>query len=180
MKSLQVVSTLAKILSFIQLILLAAIFGFFYAYACSAMWGLDVIDARAAIEAMNGINTVVRNAVFAPAFFGPIPMGIIGVILLWLVRLKRPALWFAFAVLTYICGAFLVTMSVSVPMNRELLSMPIPADLQDATKIWGDYSGAWQFWNWVRTGFSGLALVFASIGIFSLGGANRKLNARQS
>lgn len=46
-----------------------AIFGFFYAWVCSTMWGLDAIDPRVAIEAMKGMNASVRNAVFFPAFF---------------------------------------------------------------------------------------------------------------
>lgn len=67
-------SPLASALSFlfaaIALLLCGAIFGFFYAYSVSVMWGLDSADPRSAIAAMRGINRVVRNAAFAPAFFG--------------------------------------------------------------------------------------------------------------
>ena len=51
-------------------LLSAAIFGFFYAWVCSTMWGLDAADPRVAIPAMQAMNASVRNVVFAPAFFG--------------------------------------------------------------------------------------------------------------
>ncbi|EFG2885686.1 hypothetical protein BO068_004877, partial [Escherichia coli] len=54
----------------LALILCGAIAGFFYAYSSSVMRGLDATDPRAAIAAMQGINATVRNAFFAPAFFG--------------------------------------------------------------------------------------------------------------
>ncbi len=45
------------------------IFGFFYAWVCSTMWGLDEADPRVAIEAMQAMNASVRNPVFFPASF---------------------------------------------------------------------------------------------------------------
>lgn len=39
-------------LSMLSLLLTGAIFGFFYAWVCSTMWGLDQIDPNVAIEAM--------------------------------------------------------------------------------------------------------------------------------
>ena len=164
------ISGLAKTISFLQLFLLAAIFGFFYAYACSAMWGLDLNPAKVAIEAMNGINTAVLNGVFAPTFFGPVPIGILSFIILWMAGARTSALWFAGAFIIYLAGAFLVTMNIAVPMNTKLLETAIPTDPQEALKIWSAYSETWQFWNWVRTGFSGLAFCSAAIGFYKLGG----------
>ncbi len=57
-------------LALVSLIFTGAIFGFFYAWVCSTMWGLDAADPRVAIAAMQAMNASVRNAVFAPAFFG--------------------------------------------------------------------------------------------------------------
>lgn len=54
-------------LIFLSLLLFGAIFGFFYAWICSTMWGLDTLDANSAIAAM---NISVRNGVFMPAFLG--------------------------------------------------------------------------------------------------------------
>ncbi len=38
--------------AFLSLILSGAIFGFFYAWICSTMWGLDAADPVIAIKAM--------------------------------------------------------------------------------------------------------------------------------
>ncbi len=164
-------SPFAKVVSFVQLILLAAIFGFFYAYACSVMWGLDLVSAQVAIEAMNGINTAVTNGVFAPAFFGPLPMGVIAVVLLWITNNRKPALWFAAALLVYLFGAFMITGGFAVPLNRAMLAADIPTDPATAVNVWQQYSDEWQFWNWTRTGFSGLACLLTAIGIYTLGKA---------
>ncbi|MEP5029486.1 MAG: hypothetical protein ABJR02_02340, partial [Marinomonas sp.] len=71
-----------KGLIMLSLTLNAAIFGFFYAWVCSTMWGLDAADPRVAISAMQAMNASVRNAVFAPAFFGtPLALAVTAVLL---------------------------------------------------------------------------------------------------
>ena len=57
-----------------SLILTGGIFGFFFAWICSTMWGLDNADPRTAIAAMQAMNASVRNMVFAPFFFGTAPI----------------------------------------------------------------------------------------------------------
>ncbi|MEX0278502.1 MAG: hypothetical protein AB3N19_13365, partial [Ruegeria sp.] len=56
-------------MSMLSLLSIGAIFGFFYAWVCSTMWGLDAANPRTAIAAMQAMNASVRNAVFFPAFF---------------------------------------------------------------------------------------------------------------
>ena len=60
---------LLVMLSTASILLCGAIFGFFYAWVCSTMWGLDQADPRVAIAAMQAMNASVRNIVFFPAFF---------------------------------------------------------------------------------------------------------------
>ena len=43
-------------LAVVTIVFFGAIFGFFFAWVCSTLWGLDHIDPRSAIEAMNGMN----------------------------------------------------------------------------------------------------------------------------
>jgi len=50
-----------KALAFLSLILSAAIFGFFFAWVCSTMWGLDALDPRVAITAMQGMNVYISQ-----------------------------------------------------------------------------------------------------------------------
>ncbi len=71
-----------------------AIFGFFYAWVCSTMWGLDATDPRVAIQAMQAMNGSVRNAVFAPAFFGTPFVLWIAALLAWRIDRSRAALAF--------------------------------------------------------------------------------------
>ncbi len=50
----------------LAIVFAGAIFGFFYAWVCSTMWGLDATDPRIAIAAMEAMNASVRNAVLRP------------------------------------------------------------------------------------------------------------------
>ncbi len=50
-------------LAITSITLSGAIFGFFYAWVCSTMWGLDQADPRVAIASMQAMNASVRNAV---------------------------------------------------------------------------------------------------------------------
>jgi uncharacterized membrane protein len=64
----------------VTIILMAAVAGFFYAYQVSVIWGLDAVEPRVAIRAMQGINAEVRNFWFAPSFFGSLvaPIAMLG------------------------------------------------------------------------------------------------------
>lgn len=160
-----------KISLALSMLMSAAIFGFFYAWVCSTMWGLDAADPRIAIAAMQAMNLSVRNAVFFPAFFlTPLAL-IISSALLWRLHLRRATLWFAAAAATYFCFGLLLTMTINVPMNEALALVDVPQDLAAAEAIWNDYSGPWQFWNQARTVASGLAFLMAVAGLFSLVGS---------
>ncbi|MFK7753848.1 MAG: DUF1772 domain-containing protein [Sedimentitalea sp.] len=144
-----------------SLVFAGAIFGFFYAWVCSTMWGLDAADPRVAIAAMQAMNASVRNAVFAPAFFAT-PLVLLGTAAVMLfAQRRRSALFFAVAGGVYLVGGAVLTMAINVPMNEALAGVQVPDDIAAAHAIWQDYSGRWQFWNQVRTVFSGAALVLA-------------------
>jgi len=160
------VPTLAGLLA---LLLTGAIFGFFYAYSVSVMWGLDDTDPGAAIASMQGINRVVRNAAFAPAFFGtPLALLLAAVASIAAAR-PGAASWFGLAALAYLGGAFLPTLLVNIPMNEALAGIASPTDSTAATKVWADYSSGWIVWNHLRTASSGLALLLAGAGLLALG-----------
>lgn len=155
-------------LALLSLLLSGAIFGFFYAWVCSTMWGLDAADPAVAIAAMQAMNASVRNAVFAPAFFGTPFVLIATGMLAWLCRLKAASLIFALSGLLYLSGGMILTMTVNVPMNEALAAVAIPQDAAEARRIWENYSGPWQFWNTVRTIISGVTLALAGFAIFML------------
>lgn len=147
----------------------AAIFGFFYAWVCSTMWGLDAAAPNTAIAAMQAMNGSVRNIVFAPSFFGTPFISAIVAFIAYRLAYVKVSIAFASAALIYLCGGMLLTMAVNVPMNEALALVKLPLSPSDATQIWQDYSTKWQFWNITRTIISGIALLFATIGIYQLG-----------
>lgn len=145
-----------------------AIFGFFYAWICSTMWGLDTAEPQIAIAAMQAMNASVRNAVFAPAFFGT-PLILFGTAVLAWTQLHRfAAAVFFCGALIYLGGGLILTMTINVPMNDALAVIEIPANTSDATQIWRSYSGTWQFWNVLRTLASGVTLALVGLGIYHL------------
>lgn len=151
-------------LAVVSILFCGAIFGFFYAWVCSTMWGLDSADPRVAIAAMQAMNGSVRNAVFFPAFFlTPVVLAVTAA-MFFLRGCKAPAGWFVAAALVYLVFGLFLTMSVNVPMNEALAVVAVPGDIEAARTIWQDYSGRWQFWNQVRTAASGLSLTLAAMG----------------
>ncbi|UZD91396.1 DUF1772 domain-containing protein [Cognatishimia activa] len=158
---------LTKVTIGIALLLSAAIFGFFYAWVCSTMWGLDGTDPRVAIKAMQAMNGSVRNAVFAPAFFGT-PFALwVAATLVWRQESQRSALLFAAAGCVYFFLGLVLTMRVNVPMNETLALVEVPESIEEAKAIWEAYSSKWQVWNITRTITSGLAFVLALAGVFA-------------
>lgn len=150
---------------FTSLLLGAAIFGFFFAWVCSTMWGLDATDPRVAIAAMQSMNASVRNAVFFPAFFlTPVTMTITAALLFNTQR--GPAIAFAAGALIYLLGGLILTLAVNVPMNDVLAQTSIPDDQKAAADIWRAYSQPWQFWNQIRMAASGIAFLAAAYGTF--------------
>lgn len=155
-------------MSLMSLISIGAIFGFFYAWVCSTMWGLDAIDPRIAISAMQAMNASVRNAVFFPAFFlTPVFLALTALIAARQGH-KRAALLFITAAAIYFFGAFLTTAIVNVPMNTALADVAVPTTRDAARQIWENYSPTWQFWNTLRAVFSGVALLLTGLALLSL------------
>lgn len=145
-----------------------AIFGFFYAWVCSTMWGLDDADPRVAIAAMQAMNASVRNAVFFPAFFLT-PVALFGAaVVAHRSGAGLAARRFAAAAVVYLLGGLVLTAVVNVPMNEDLAEVVVPDALDAARSVWDDYSGRWQRWNIVRTVCSGIALLLAALGLVEL------------
>lgn len=153
----------------LALILNGAIFGFFYAWVCSTMWGLDAADSSVAIAAMQAMNASVRNAVFAPAFFAT-PFVLL--LAAWLAQQqanRAAAAAFGGAGAIYLFGGLVLTVFVNVPMNEALAEVRLPLPAEQAEAIWLAYSAPWQNWNLARTFASGLALLLTGYGLYRSG-----------
>ncbi|MEK1886481.1 MAG: anthrone oxygenase family protein [Phyllobacterium sp.] len=152
----------------LSVILSGAIFGFFYAWICSTMWGLDAADPRVAIAAMQAMNASVRNAVFAPAFFGTPVVLLVTAVVAYSSGHKSAAIFFSAGAIVYFLGGLLLTMTVNVPMNQALAEVTVPADEATARIIWQNYSPVWQFWNKMRALTSGVTLALTGLALFTL------------
>ncbi|MCY4440783.1 MAG: hypothetical protein OXE53_11320, partial [Deltaproteobacteria bacterium] len=86
---------LLKPIAVLSLLFSGAVFGFFYAWVCSTLWGLDITDPNVAIVAMQAMNANVRNWVFAPAFFGTPVVLAATALVAWVSAERRAALLFA-------------------------------------------------------------------------------------
>lgn len=144
-----------------------AIFGFFYAWVCSTMWGLDSTDPRIAIAAMQAMNESVRNPVFFPAFFlTPVVLAAASGLAFW-ERRRRSAILAGAAGLVYLLGGLLLTTTLNVPLNDALGASLVPTDLGAAEVMWREYSSTWQSYNQIRTVLSGVALTLSAIALLT-------------
>ncbi len=155
-------------MSMLSLLCIGAIFGFFYAWVCSTIWGLDAVDPRIAIVAMQAMNASVRNAVFFPAFFlTPIILAATAFIATRQKR-NRSATLLTVGAVIYFAGAFIITAMVNVPMNDALAQGAVPTDIEAALTLWQAYSPDWQFWNTLRTIASGVSLILTGLAVYFL------------
>lgn len=125
------------VLPITSIVFCGAIFGFFYAWVCSTMWGLDQADPRIAIEAMQAMNGPVRNGVFFPAFSLTPSVLIITSLVLRMAVQTSTAAWFVAAAVIYLALGLRLTMAVNVPMNEALAAVPVPTDIETARKNLG-------------------------------------------
>lgn len=146
----------------------AAMFGFFYAWTVSTMWGLDTTEPQVAIKAMQAMNASVRNVYFGAFFFGTPVILVATTAAVFLSGDRTAALTMALAALVYIGGVFLMTVTVNVPMNETLARTEVPAEASLAARVWLDYSPAWQTANLVRTLSSGVALLLVILSLLLL------------
>ncbi|AKI01235.1 putative integral membrane protein [Hoeflea sp. IMCC20628] len=157
-----------RILPLVSLLLVASIFGFFYAWVCSTMWGLDASDPSIAIQAMQAMNASVRNTVFFPAFFlTPVVLAITAAALIRTGR-RDSGLWFGLATVVYGLGGFGVTVVVNVPMNEALALIELPLEPVAAEAVWRGYSSPWQVWNQVRALACGAAVLLTGMGLLTI------------
>ena len=131
------------------------------------MWGLDAADPNIAIAAMQAMNASVRNAAFAPAFFGTSLILLVTALVAWRSGEGRAALLFGAAGLLYLLGGLLLTILVHSPMNADLALIETTLEASRAQAVWQDYSAPWQSWNTVRAVVSCITLLLAGVAILS-------------
>ncbi|WP_433412221.1 DUF1772 domain-containing protein [Microtetraspora malaysiensis] len=150
----------------VALLLTGAIAGLFYGYSVSVMPAFDGIAAEHGIAAMRSVNEKILNGRFFASFFGtPVASAVTGGLLLALGETPAAVLFFA-AAATYVLGAFLPTVVVNVPMNEALAAATVPADPDEAARLWAEFSGRWTRWNTVRAVFCLVSLLLVGLAGF--------------
>ena len=145
-----------------------AMFGFFYAWVCSTLWGLDAANPNVAISAMQAMNASVRNPVFALGYFGtPLVLAAVALVA-WKGEERRAAILFGSGGLLYVMGVMLPTGMFNVPLNETLAAVEAPLAVARAQEVWQSYSAPWQLWNTIRAVAAGAALLLVGAGILSL------------
>jgi uncharacterized membrane protein len=139
--------------------------GFFYAYACSVMVGLDRVDDRTFIVTMQWINATVRNAAFAPAFFGSLVLTIAAAVVA-VVSSRSARGWIVAAAVLY-AAAVLVTLTLKVPLNEQLAAAGPADQISDLPAVRAAFEGPWIRWNLLRTGLTIGSLTALSIALLS-------------
>jgi uncharacterized membrane protein len=137
--------------------------GFFYAYACSVMVGLDRVDDRTFIVTMQWINATVRNAAFAPAFFGSLVLTIAAAVVA-VVSSRSARGWIVAAAVLY-AAAVLVTLTLNVPLNEQLAAAGPADQISDLAAVRAAFEGPWIHWNLLRTGLTIGSLTALSIAL---------------
>lgn len=123
--------------------------GFFYAYACSVMVGLARTDDHTFIATMQSINATVRNAGFAPSFFGALGLTVTAAGVA--ARRRSPTCGPLVVAAVLYAAAFTITMAFSVPLNDDLAAAGDPDQMTNLAAVRDDYEGPWVTWNLLRT-----------------------------
>jgi uncharacterized membrane protein len=131
--------------------------GFFYAYTVSVSRGLDRLDDAGYVTTMNAINATVRNAGFAPSFFGAALLLLVALALFATSPRDGRLAWVALAAVLYLGGGFALTAAVNLPLNDTLAETDMASSAAVA-EARADYEDPWNTANLVRTLCSTAAL----------------------
>ena len=146
----------------------ALIAGAFFAFSTFVMKALGFLPPAQAIRAMQALNIWAPTGLFLLVLVGTAAacagLGVQAV-LGWgqpgaLLRLAGS--------LSYLVGAFGVTMAANVPRNDALAALD--PDAVSAVAAWTDYLSGWTAWNHVRTVAALLATALLILSMLSAGG----------
>jgi len=157
--------TVTLIVAFLNLVLLAAVFGVFFTYSNSVVPGLDGAEPATAVESMRKMNVAIINPAFLATFVGPVITSAATGGLLLGIDEGVPALLYFVAAGVYLLGCLVVTGRINVPLNNALEN----STSTDWTRRWHDFSPRWRRWNTVRTLSSGVAVVLCGVGLYLWG-----------
>jgi uncharacterized membrane protein len=108
-------------------------------------------------------HATVRNAAFAPAFFGSLVLTTAAAVVAVVFARSNRGRIVAAAVLY--AAAFLVTLTLNLPLNSQLAAAGPADQISDLAAVRVAYEGPWVRWNLVRTGLTLGSLTALSIAL---------------
>lgn len=157
--------TIINSLMYILLLCAGALFGFFYTMSISIMPGLDLTTPYSAIVANQEIGHATQNYYFATTMIGtPVLLLVLSIYFYFKRQNKAMGKLLGIALLSFL-AMIAVTLTLNVPLNQILDGVTITPDQPNLKAIWDAYSIDWQVYNWLRTLFSGLTLLFIGIAL---------------
>ncbi|MEY8370318.1 anthrone oxygenase family protein [Aerococcaceae bacterium 50-4] len=138
-----------SIFQIVYVLCLAIQLGFYFSFSNTIMPVLGKQAGNVGQRIMQDINKQVENDRFLGTFFAPIFLYIA------MLLLGNPIGWqLTLSFIIYFIGVIGVTVSFSMPLNRQLANRKIRTD-------WTVFVQKWTRWNHVRTGAALIALALA-------------------
>lgn len=140
----------------------ALVAGVFYGYSVSVNPALARLPDRQYLAAMQAINEVIQNPLFAASFFGaPLLLPLATVLYASRPASRRFGL-LSLATVIYLVGSFGVTVAANIPLNETLARFPVlTASLDQAAAMRAGFAEPWNRWHDVRALASTVALILA-------------------
>lgn len=126
----------------------ALVAGVLFAFSSFVMPGLNRLQAREGILAMQAVNITAVTPAFMTAFIGTAGLSV--VLGIWgAFQLEEPGgPWLLGGALAYLLGTFILTASYHVPRNNRLAELD--AAVRESAAYWRVYQAEWTRMNHVR------------------------------
>lgn len=140
-------------------LLCSLVAGFVFAFACVAMPGIGTLDDQEFLHSFQVMDRVIQNN--QPLFVLVWAGSIVTLLLSTAIGVGRLAgldrtLLLA-AVVVYLVGVQLPTLTINVPLNNQLQTLDLEAMNDDTlAKARGDFEPRWNRWNQIRTALATL------------------------
>lgn len=122
--------------------------------------GLTRAGAEVAVPAMQRMNSVILNPLFAVIFGGGVVFGALGTWAAWDSGLR----WWVLAATALTLSGVVITLAVNVPANNRLdAAGDVRGDAADT--VWSDFTAVWVRWNIVRAILTTAAAAVLVVGI---------------
>ena len=142
------------VLLIVATLLCSLVAGFVFAFACVAMPGIGTLGDREFLHSFQVMDRVIQNnqPLFVLVWAGSAVALFLSAVIGFgrLAGLDRALL--LVAVVVYLVGVQLPTLTINVPLNNQLQTLDLEAMSDDAlARARGDFEPRWNRWNQIRT-----------------------------